>query len=66
VKKGKTLPDFPNPAQRKYAKPDSDLGSGTAIPRSTTEFDLEPVYSKTRIGVNDEQTFRVPKRGNKP
>jgi hypothetical protein len=57
--------DMPQTMQARYSQP-GDLGETNAIPRCE-EFDLEPVTSRTRIGSwGDEQTFRVPKKGNCP
>ena len=57
--------DMPFTVQRRFPSTEA-LGESNAIPRST-EHDLEPVTSKTRIGSwGDEQTFRVPKKGNIP
>lgn len=57
--------NMPFTQQRQYPQPCSDLGATTAVPRST-EFDLKPTHSRTRIGSwGDEQTFHVERRGNK-
>lgn len=57
--------NMPQTEQPKFDKPGSDLCSGTAVPRCT-EHDLQFTPSRTRIGSwGDEQTFTVPRRGNK-
>ena len=66
MKKKQPSGDMPQTEQRRYPNPMEELQYTTAIPRDT-EFDLEPVQSKTRIGSwGDECTFKVEKRGNRP
>lgn len=59
--------DMPTTEQRRYPVPGLELGETTAIPRST-EYDLAPCESRIRgYGfLNDEQTFKVVKKGNVP
>ena len=57
--------NMPQTVQDKYTYGGTDTQPSTAIPRST-EFDLRPTYSRTRIGSwGDECTSTVVKRGNK-
>lgn len=57
--------NMPTTEQVFRSLPGQDLGAVNSKARCT-EFDLEFVPSRTRIGVwGDECTFRVPKRGNK-
>lgn len=56
--------EMPCVEQKRFHVDGSDLGSTNAVPRCT-EYDLEPVMSRTRIGSwGDEQTHKVAKRGN--
>jgi hypothetical protein len=56
--------DMPETRQKRYPMKGEDTSPSTAIPHNT-EFDLEKVYSRTRIGSwGDEQTFHVVKKGN--
>lgn len=49
--------------QKRYPSGNEDLGMTTAIPRST-EYDLEPAASRTKLFVDDEFTSRVRRPGN--
>jgi len=62
----KTGGDMPQTEQQRYPVP-GDLAYSTAIPRGT-EYDLEPVASRTRFGTwGDECTFKVVNPGgNEP
>jgi hypothetical protein len=56
--------EMPTTEQQRFHVDGSDLGSTNAVP-ACTEYDLEKVPSRTRFGSwGDEQTFKVPKRGN--
>ena len=66
--KKKQSTEIPQTEQKRYSEPvrGLELGEANAIPRCT-EYDLEFVPSRTRIGSwGDEQTFKVPKKGNCP
>jgi hypothetical protein len=60
----KSSGNMPQTEQRKYEEAGIDTSPNNAVPRCT-EFDLETVPSRTRLGAwGDEQTFKVSRRGN--
>ena len=57
--------NMPQTEQVKRPLPGQDLSEENSKARCK-DYDLQPTYSRTRIGSwGDEQTFTVPKRGNK-
>lgn len=64
MKKSSGNRNMPQTEQVKRPLPGQDLSEVTSKARCT-EYDLERVPSRTRMFVCDEQTFAVPKRGNK-